>query len=385
MAGFVSKAKSKVFAACVCIVFAACVYIGFGGPSSSASELEGRWELVSLKAQGQNFQVAGQKCFGDSFFEISGDEATVGIVGSNPDGSCNRSAGKSGHKSLGGGKYALSTKGLGEFWLKGGTLEYKQAVAGQEVVFVFKKSAAQAGSGANPVQTKSSSSNPAKDPGVRHSDAGADKKGSGVFGGTKFNMLQNTSEDYSFYLRDDGTYASRLEKPDWRTRIDGTYKKDGKKITRTNNDGEQSTYSCENADCTFLWSDGGYHLFNAQILNEVPKGSYSFTAVGSMSVYNASGDLDVVGGGVSGYYDFDGKGRFKDGSWAYSSAAMSNVGGGGTRSSSSAGSYTLDAGELTLRYDDGRTQRHSFFYIPPTSEGKAGGAVVDGVIHFLDE
>ena len=64
---------------------------------------------------------------------------------------------------------------------------------------------------------------------------------------------------------------------------------------------------------------------------------------------------------------------------------MSNVGGGGTRSSSSAGSYTLDAGELTLRYDDGRTQRHSFFYIPPTSEGKAGGAVVDGAIYFLDE
>ena len=134
-----------------------------------------------------------------------------------------------------------------------------------------------------------------------------------------------------------------------------------------------------------MWSDGGYHLFNAQILNEVPKGSYSFTAVGSMSVYNASGDLDVVGGSVSGYYDFDGKGRFKDGSLSYSSAAMSNVGGGGTRSSSSTGSYTLDSGELTLRYDDGRTQRHSFFYIPPTSEGKAGGVVVDGVIYFLDE
>ena len=64
---------------------------------------------------------------------------------------------------------------------------------------------------------------------------------------------------------------------------------------------------------------------------------------------------------------------------------MSTVGGGGTRSSSSTGSYTLDGGELTLRYDDGRTQRHSFFYIPPTSEGKAGGAVVDGVIYFLDE
>ena len=67
-------------------------------------------------------------------------------------------------------------------------------------------------------------------------------------------MLQNTSEDYSFYLRDDGTYASRLEKPDWRTRIDGTYKvKDGI-LTITSNDDHDTSYYCENDDCTFLWN-----------------------------------------------------------------------------------------------------------------------------------
>lgn len=350
------------------------------GSNLSADELEGRWEIDSVAAQGQTFKTAGQKCFEDSFFQIAGGKATVSIVAANPDGTCKTGAGESGYKSLGAGRYALDND-AGEFRLKNGSLEYEQSAGG--ILFTFKKSrAAQASS--NQAQAKSSSNlEPEKDPSVKHSDAGASKKGTGVFAGKWFFI--NTNTDISFYLRDDGTYCDDLGKPDWRTRIDGTYKKDGKKIVRTANDGEQSTYSCENADCTFLWSDGGYHLFNAQILNEVPKGSYSFTAVGSMSVYNASGGIDIVGGGVSGYYDFDGKGRFKDGSWAYSSAAMSNVGGGGTSSSSSAGSYTLDAGELTLRYDDGRTQRHSFFYIPPTSEGKAGGAVVDGAIYFLDE
>ena len=354
------------------------------GSNLSADELEGRWEIDSVAAQGQTFKTAGQKCFEDSFFQIAGGKATVSIVAANSDGSCKTGAGSSGYQSLGSGRYALD-KDAGEFRLKGDTLEYRQA--DNDLVFTFKKRAGGASSSGSAQARSSSSANQAanaKDPGVKHSDAKATKKGTGVFAGKWFFI--NTNTDISFYLRDDGTYASRLGKPDWRTRIDGTYKKDGKKIVRTANDGEQSTYSCENADCTFLLSDGGgYHLFNAQILNEVPKGSYSFTSVGSMSVYNASGDLDVVGGGVSGHYDFDGKGRFRDGSWAYSSAAMSNVGGGGTRSSSSTGSYTLDSGELTLRYDDGRTQRHSFFYIPPTSEGKAGGVVVDGVIYFLDE
>ena len=354
-----------------------------GAKPQSGGELEGRWDVVSVTTQGQTFKTAGQKCFEDSFFQIAGGKATVSIVAANSDGSCKTGAGSSGYQSLGSGRYALD-KDAGEFRLKGDTLEYRQA--DNDIVFTFKKRAGGASSSGSAQARSSSSANQAanaKDPGVKHSDAKATKKGTGVFAGKW--VFINTNTDISFYLRDDGTYASRLGKPDWRTRIDGTYKKDGKKIVQTANDGEQSTYSCENADCTFLWSDGGYHLFNAQILNEVPKGSYSFTAVGSMSVYNASGGTDIVGGGVSGYYDFDGKGRFRDGSWAYSSAAMSNVGGGGTRSSSSTGSYTLDSGELTLRYDDGRTQRHSFFYIPPTSEGKAGGVVVDGVIYFLDE
>ena len=356
---------------------------------SNLSEIEGRWELVSLKAQGQSFKVAGQKCFGDSFFEISGDEATVGIVGVNPDGSCNKSAGKSGYESLGGGKYARSAKGLGEFWLRDGMLEYKQVADGQEILFVFKKSAAQAGSSANSAQTKSSSnlSKPAKDPSVKHSSAGASKKGSGVFGGTKFNMLLNTSEDYSFYLRDDGTYASRLEKSDWRTRIDGTYKvKDGI-LTITSNDDYDTSYYCENDDCTFLWNSigTGYYMFQAQISSQMPKECFSFRKDSSSSLHGWSGGSDTVSVGVSGYYCFDGKGRFNSGGSSYATAtsgtAGGGIGGGSSKSRSDEGSYTLDQGELTLKYDDGTVVRHSFFYTQPRSKDNKAMAIIDGEVY----
>lgn len=355
---------------------------------SNLSEIEGRWELVSLKAQGQSFKVAGQKCFGDSFFEIGGDEATVGIVGVNPDGSCNNSAGKSGYESLGGGKYALSAKGLGEFWLKDGMLEYKQVADGQEVLFVFKKSASSAQAKVSKSSSNSAeSAKPAKDSSVKHSSAGASKKGSGVFGGTKFNMLLNTSEDYSFYLRDDGTYASRLEKPDWRTRIDGTYKvKDGI-LTITSNDGYDTSYYCENDDCTFLWNSigTGYYMFQAQISSQMPKECFSFRKDSSSSLHGWSGGSDTVSVGVSGYYCFDGKGRFSSGGSSYATATSGTPGGsidgGSSKSRSDEGSYTLDQGELKLKYDDDTVVRHSFFYTQPRSKDNKAMAIIDGEVY----
>jgi len=37
-----------------------------------AGELDGRWSIVSANIDGQEVQTAGQKCFEDSFFEVSG-------------------------------------------------------------------------------------------------------------------------------------------------------------------------------------------------------------------------------------------------------------------------------------------------------------------------
>ena len=81
------------------------------GSNLSADELEGRWEIDSVTAQGQTFKTAGQKCFEDSFFQIAGGKAIVSIVAANPDGTCKTGAGESGYKSLGAGRYALYTYG----------------------------------------------------------------------------------------------------------------------------------------------------------------------------------------------------------------------------------------------------------------------------------
>ena len=197
----------------------------------------------------------------------------------------------------------------------------------------------------------------------------------------------NTNTDISFYLRDDGTYASRLEKPDWRTRIDGTYKvKDGI-LTITSNDDYDTSYHCENDDCTFLWNSigTGYYMFQAKIASEMPKDCFSFRKAGSSSLHDWSGGSDTVSVGVSGYYCFDGKGRFSSGGSSYATAssgtAGGGIGGGSSKSRSDEGSYTLDQGELTLKYDDGTTLRHSFFYTPPLGKDKKTMAIIDGDVY----
>lgn len=352
------------------------------GSNLSVDELEGRWEIDSVSAQGQTFKTAGQKCFEDSFFQIAGGKAIVSIVAANPDGTCKTGAGESGYKSLGAGRYALDND-AGEFRLKNGSLEYEQSAGG--VVFTFKKSrAAQASS--NQAQAKSSSNlEPEKDPSVKHSDAKATKKGTGVFAGKWFFI--NTNTDISFYLRDDGTYASRLEKPDWRTRIDGTYKvKDGI-LTITSNDDYDTSYYCENDDCTFLWNSigTGYYMFQAQISSQMPKECFSFRKDSSSSLHGWSGGSDTVSVGVSGYYCFDGKGRFSSGGSSYAMATSGTPGGsidgGSSKSRSDEGSYTLDQGELTLKYDDGTVVRHSFFYTQPRSKDNKAMAIIDGEVY----
>jgi len=47
------------------------------GLNLSASQIEGRWSIVSVTAQGQTFKTAGQKCLEDSFIEASGDNARL--------------------------------------------------------------------------------------------------------------------------------------------------------------------------------------------------------------------------------------------------------------------------------------------------------------------
>jgi len=117
-------AKFKFFA----ILAALCL-----GLNLSASELDGRWSIVSVTAQGQTFKTAGQKCLEDSFIEASGDSARLSL--SSADGkSCEKAEHDFALKSLGGGRYSL---GGGELRLNNGSLEYKQGTDSGEIGFAF--------------------------------------------------------------------------------------------------------------------------------------------------------------------------------------------------------------------------------------------------------
>ena len=87
-------AKFKFFA----ILTALCL-----GLNLSASEIEGRWSIVSVTAQGQTFKTAGQKCLEDSFIEASGDNVRLSLSSAG-DKSCEKAEHDFALKSLAGGR-----------------------------------------------------------------------------------------------------------------------------------------------------------------------------------------------------------------------------------------------------------------------------------------
>ena len=126
-------------------------------------------------------------------------------------------------------------------------------------------------------------------------------------------------------------------------------------------------------------------MFQAQISSQMPKECFSSRKDSSSSLHGWSGGSDTVSVGVSGYYCFDGKGRFSSGGSSYatvtSGTAGGGIGGGSSKSRSDEGSYTLDQGELTLKYDDGTVVRHSFFYAPPLGKDNKTMAIIDGEVY----
>ena len=106
---------------------------------------------------------------------------------------------------------------------------------------------------------------------------------------------------------------------------------------------------------------------------------YSFY-VGTVS---GSAGIGVSGAGGNGYIKFEGN-RFIEYSGSFSSMSTSSAGGGSSSSNKASGTYTINNGDLTLKYNNGTVKRHSFFYVPPTSSGKGAMVVLDGSIYYAD-
>jgi hypothetical protein len=125
---------------------------------------------------------------------------------------------------------------------------------------------------------------------------------------------------------------------------------------------------------------GSYGMLKMGTADRVPPGVYKFSNVSS-SGGGASGQVFVGSGSDVGLY-FDGKGHFTRNAKSATIVSGGNTGGGVSNDKSSAGTYSIREGQLTLTFSDGKTEKHSFFCRPGE---KPLMAAINGNIFFMEE
>lgn len=200
----------------------------------------------------------------------------------------------------------------------------------------------------------------------------------GAYGGSEFytsptGMIRN---DKALFFRPDGTYCNQLNEPDWQTRIDGRYTRQGQEITLVSaKDGSVSHAGIRNNG---ELSYGGATLVKFATMNSLPAQTLEYK-------------MAVSGGGVSGagraggqsrrLLSFDGEGHFSHSAFQGTLISGPAAGGGKVESSEGDGTYTIRNSELTLQYRDGETVRMSFFF----SSDEPVIALINGKMYYSPE
>jgi hypothetical protein len=184
--------------------------------------------------------------------------------------------------------------------------------------------------------------------------------------------------DVVILFRPNGTYNDDLSKPDWQTRVTGRYTVNGRTVSlREPGDKEATTYTLTKSGDM---DAGSFNLIRQPLDNSVPKGYFEFTSA-SGSGGGVSGMVYVGSSSNTGLY-FDGKGGFSNNSQSATVVSGNGIGGGGSRNSNGQGTYTINKGVLTLKFNDGKTQVHSFFCRPGYDPVMAA---IDGDIYFMKD
>lgn len=179
---------------------------------------------------------------------------------------------------------------------------------------------------------------------------------------------------YTYYFRSDGTYATEFDKPDWKTRVDGTYTLKGSTITLSKMSGNQPDTMEIKADGDI--DDGSYTLHKMNVMNSVPAKrleNKSASSVGGMGT-----GLAYVGVFSNRVFIFDGKGNFSNDDESTTAVIGDNIGGGTSGAKKGGGTYTIKDSVLTLRRSDGTTDTKSFFY----SEKPEVMALINGSFYY---
>lgn len=186
-------------------------------------------------------------------------------------------------------------------------------------------------------------------------------------------------DDITLYLRANNTFTRQVEKPDWKTTVDGNWAIAGNEVVLTYSDGKTKPRRFDIVKPDRLRTGGGYILYKMDIANSIPKGVYEFKhASGSGGM---GSNLPYVGVSGSQFIYFDGKGNFSQETEKLVSVIGDNIGGGTNSNKSASGTYSIKDGVLTMSFGDGHKTTHSIFV--NKDKTRETMAFIDGDAFFL--
>lgn len=203
-----------------------------------------------------------------------------------------------------------------------------------------------------------------------------------VYAGRSFTWGMNMSSyDVAILLRADGTFCENLDSADWQTNVSGHYKKTNNEIIlqyvdktvendtismETDEEGYQSVYFA------------GAQMVKMSIANKVPPGYYNFSSASSSGGMGTG--MIYVGTQNHESFNFYANGTFDTNSSGGVMVSGENIGGGTSSENQDAGTFTIKNSLLTLSFNDGHSEKHSFFY--DTDGGEEYLVLIDGSIFF---
>ncbi|RYY54621.1 MAG: hypothetical protein EOO09_13660 [Chitinophagaceae bacterium] len=163
--------------------------------------------------------------------------------------------------------------------------------------------------------------------------------------------------DITLYIRSDGTFSDEMDKPDWKTRVDGKYTVSGSKLFLDYGKKSLNREITINSNNTLKMATG--YVLRKMDTRKIPVGTYKFQYA-SGSGGGVSGVPYVGASGGKNIY-FDGKGNFHEDGYGTVMVSGDNIGGGSSRNNNASGTYSQKDATLTLSYASGKTEEHSLF------------------------
>ncbi|GAB3711076.1 hypothetical protein GCM10027592_48300 [Spirosoma flavus] len=178
--------------------------------------------------------------------------------------------------------------------------------------------------------------------------------------------------DVAVYFRQDGTFTNDLKDKNWKTAVKSKFAVTGDKVVLTFTDGKNRSYKITSKGNL---SGGNFILLPLSMKGPLPMSSFQYK--GGTSSGGIGTNTPYVGTFSQNRIHFDGEGNFSHSRTGTVTIAGDNIGGGNTNKDEDAGTYAYQDGLLTLKYNTGKTQTHSFFF---TKDGEEI-AVMDGRIY----